>query len=675
MPALSPQRRHGNLLLDVPIAVRLTLGFLLAAVIAAAASGITGVQQTQSLSKEASFYQSLLISNTSLTTGGSYLQLMNSTTRDMLAEAQSVSPSRETLSGDQKSIENLADAYDAILTDYVRNYLLGTRPDRLQLLNEAAQGGLVTRQTTFVSSALRTWKVYRDAQTQVLKYIAAGDLTNADKLNRVQAESSNGDALSAIRALSQLNGRIAKAVRDAADIEQKNQLVISLVAAALAFLGVALVGWVISNTLIRRLVALRRITQLVEQGEVSARVQVVGRDEIGGVSASVNGMLDTIVGLLDVTRRQRDALTSAAERLFADVRVAGAGDLRVNAPVSGDPIGMLANAFNFTIGRFRRFVMRTQTSVDQLDIIGRQELDRAEAFLAAARNYVRGAQAPSQPSRVGQQNSFAGGWSGPEAFVEPSVAIAPQVEHARELLRQMAREGANHHARNVLDMAEQAYISAGRVSQLSMSLANQRSGGRDEIMRGQMDELRTLGGLLARLGSEAHAIQRNTGVGLAELDATLDQLSRTSQTLPLPRMGLSSSAPAMGSANLMDLVRLSSGFAQDVAALARQMMIINQEMRSGVAPFRLDANDASSNSTLYAPGTGYNEPARFEQFGQEYAGQQMPADFGASAYSLDGSTGGHQPYGQMPLRQSGPHGPSFPPTQGRMRSGNSLPNG
>ncbi len=232
--------------------------------------------------------------------------------------------------------------------------------------------------------------MYRDAQSQVLQDVASGDLASAAVLQRAQGEPTNADALSALRALIQFEERIAASVHDASLVEQQNQLITALVAAVLAFLAIGAVGWVISDTLVRRLRQLQRVTLAVEQGQVETRVAVIGRDEIASVSTSVNGMLDTIVGLLDVSRRQRDALVSAAERLFADVRVAGAGDLRVNATVSGDPIGMLGNAFNFTVGRFRRFVLRTQSTVDQLDIATRQVYDRVEVFLTSTQHVVRG---------------------------------------------------------------------------------------------------------------------------------------------------------------------------------------------------------------------------------------------------------------------------------------------
>lgn len=626
-PANAPRAYRRNLLLDLPIAWRLTVGFLVAALIAAVAAGIPAVQQVQSLGREASFYQSLLQSNTTLTTGKTYLELMNSEVLQTVTDANAPLPSRETLADDQKAVVALEAGFDTALTTYINNQLLALHPDQVTLLNEANHPLQVAQQRTLASSVSRTWQVYRQAQDQVLQDIATGNIEEATALEHKQGEPTYADAQSALRALLQFSQRLASSVHDFANIKQQDQLLTSLVAALLAFLGVGAVGWIISNTLVRRLRSLRRVTQLVEQGTVDARVEVVGRDEIGGVSASVNGMLNTIVGLLDVTRRQRDALTNAAQRLFTDVRVAGAGDLRVNASVSSDPIGMLANAFNFTIGRFRRFVMRTQTAVDQLDIIGRQELDRAEAFLTAAQRFVRispaGSSIPSQPGSTGQRLDNGYGYiaqRGPEAEHETTVgALVKTVDLGRELVRQMAREGVNQHARATLDLAEQAYLSAGRLSQLVMSQANQRPSGSEPLnalIQGEMEELRTLGALLAQLGNEAHILQKDSGGNLKELDRLLEEIARTSREALQARGGSPAQIPTMGTAQVFEMVRLSSGFAQDVASLARQIATITQEMRSGVTPFRLESSEEDT-STLYTPGTGYNnEPVGYGAFGQ-----------------------------------------------------------
>src|SRR5947199_10421927 len=103
-----------DLLLSLPIGSRLTLGFLLAALIAALVAGLIGVQRSQSLSRQSDFYQQLLKTNTSLTTGKNFLQLMDTQTHTLLDDATAIQPSQETLSLDRAAIKNLSGRYDTI---------------------------------------------------------------------------------------------------------------------------------------------------------------------------------------------------------------------------------------------------------------------------------------------------------------------------------------------------------------------------------------------------------------------------------------------------------------------------------------------------------------------------------------------------------------------------------
>lgn len=121
-----------------------------------------------------------------------------------------------------------------------------------------------------------------------------------------------------------------------------------------------------------------------------------------------------------------------------------------------------------------------------------------------------------------------------------------------------------------------------------------------------MEELRTLGSLLSRLGTEANAIQKNTTTGLSELDATLKAVGEAWDATA----SASSTGPASGQqavdGHTLDLLRLSSDFAQDLATLARQTMLLARDMRAHVAPFRLDpAQGGEIDLPLYTPGTGY----------------------------------------------------------------------
>lgn len=643
----APRFTRSNLALDVPIAVRLTLGFLLAAVIASFAAGIAGIQRAQTLTNESTFYQSLLLSNTSLSTGDSFLQLMDTELHlKNLLDASAPNPSTESLKNDQTAIDGLEQRYDSILTNYTKTDLLSTHPDRVALLTEAGHAKQVGQQTTLASSVIRTWQVYRAAQDQVLQDIANGDANGAATLERAQGEPTHADAVSALRALTQFDRRLANSVRDAGAVEQRNQLLTTIIAAVLAFVGVGLVGIFISDTLVRRLRQLRRVTQDVEAGQLESRVDVIGRDEIGSVSASVNGMLDAIVTLLEETRRQRDALANAAERLFSDMRVASAGDLRVSAAVSNDPIGMLANAFNFTIGRFRRFIVRAQAANDQFDVLARQQIERADNYLMSVQQLMRSSSMPSMPSTPSSPASLPGGMPGitpnsggfasdvpmrsgfsrPDGAVSgmfggDSGALPDQITSAREQLMRVAREGANYHARAVLDLAEQAHLAASRIAQLTTGAAAAGS-----TREQQVYEVQNLDSLLVRLGKEAYAIQQNTTKGLAELDAALEQIgvsARAQGDAGIRGLGRNSlPGGAMAPAQAYQFSRMAASFAQDVATLARQLMLVTQEMRAGVTPFQLDPN-AEENDAFYMPGMGV---------GPGQGGQGYPGGGGGQGY-------------------------------------------
>ena len=592
-PSTSPARRpvtvkvRRNPLLRLPIATQLTLGFLIAAMIAAVGAGLVGLQRADSLNKQSNFYQSLLRANTFLTNGNNLLQLMNTKRGQTVTDATATKPAQETLDGDQLSLTNLGQLYDTIISSYVGSQLAIQHPDEVALLAEGNHSDQQRIQQSLALSALRTWKQYQSVQAQFLSDIASKDTTNATILDRVAGEPLNADATSALRALIRFDSKLATSISDAADVEQQNLTIATAAAAVIAFFFIALVGWFISSGIVRRLSQLRRVTQAVEDGEVDARVNVVGRDELAEVSASVNGMLDTIVGLLEETRRQRDALTNAADRLFSDMRVAGAGDLRVNATVSNDPIGMLGNAFNLTVGRFRRFLMRTQTTIEQLDAISRRETSHAQSFylyMQQARQMPP--QLPPSGSAIWDDNNMAAGGM--------NAALAGPVSRARELVYYVAQEGPSAHLRIVLEAAEEAYLSSTRLNQLVTALPEARSPNTVvHLAQLQAQELQVLESALRKLGNEAYAAQRNAATGLNELNATLEQISHASRGTA----SRTPSSPMQVSAN--DVAVAAGGFAQEICELSGELLGIIQELRSGIAPFRIDANE---NDGMIMPG-------------------------------------------------------------------------
>ena len=587
-----PRRSYRrNLLLDLPIAGRLALGFILAAMIAAIASGVIGFQRSQSLTRQSDFYQTLLQTNTSLTTGANFLQLMNSEVHTTINDASVATPSKETLAQDQVAVQGLVTRYDTTLTNYTSNQLLERHPDQVALLVEANHTTQVTQQRTLAGSALRTWSIYHTAQSRVLQDVGTGNLVEAQYLEHAQGELTNADAQSALRALIQFDGQLATSVRDAADIEQQNQFVTTIIAVLLACLCIGGVGLLISNTLIRRLQVLQRVSRMVERGQLESRVSVIGRDEIADVSLSINSMLDTIVGLLEETRSQRDALTNAARHLFSYMQVVSAGEFRTSTTASEDPIGMLADAFNFTVSRFRRFISRTQTNAEQLEVISRQEMEHAEAFMHALRAYT-----PNLPDTGTLTKSTALGHATTRPMQSKGggkdLIVLGQTQHMHERLVQISRDVIKTHTITILSLTDSTTLAMARLHQrVAPTLAVLTN---QEHATQQMQELQAVESLLQQLGTEIRIMQTETIRGLSEVDRlvvqsmnTLNSVSKE-PTQPLP--GAVGESP--------ELTRLGINFVQDVMNLAHDTNKVAQEMRASTTTFKVESGQQANSRPL-----------------------------------------------------------------------------
>jgi len=582
-----------NLLLDLPIAGRLALGFILAAMIAAVASGVIGFQRSQSLTRQSDFYQTLLQTNTSLTTGANFLQLMNTQIHTTINDASATVPSKETLAQDQVALQGLLTRYDATLTNYTSRQLLEQHPDQVIVLGEAGHTNQITQQRTLAGSTVRAWTIYRNAQTRILQDALVGNIAEAQYLERAQGEPTNADAQSALRALIQFDGRLATSIRDAADVEQQNQLITTIIAVLLAFLCIGAVGWLISSTLVRRLQVLQRVSRRVEMGQLESRVSVIGRDEIADVSLSINSMLDTIVGLLEETRSQRDALTNAARHLFSYMQVVSAGEFRVSTTASEDPIGMLTDAFNFTVSRFRRYITRTQTSIEQLEVISRQETEHAETFMHILRTSN-----PTLPDTdtLAKASKTVHNTTNPTTAVQKereNSVVFVQAQHTHERLVQISRDVIKTHTLTLFSLVDQTTLAMARLRQRvapTLSMLNNQ-----EHIPQQLQELQTVELLIQQLGNEIRTMQTETIRGLTEVDRLVMQSMNTlnsvnkEPTQPLP--------PAPVAATVSEspeLTRLSINFVQEVVNLARDINVVAQEMRTSTTTFKVESGQRTS---------------------------------------------------------------------------------
>jgi methyl-accepting chemotaxis protein len=162
---------------------------------------------------------------------------------------------------------------------------------------------------------------------------------------------------------------------------------------------VVLVGGLIANYIIRRRIQ-DRLLSLVDVcrnfvgGDRSIRAVVNGDDEFAMLATSLNNLLDTqnfapnaspsaSAGIGDAA-----ALQAQIEKLLQEVSAVGDGDLRVQAEVTPDTLGVLADSFNYMIEELAKVVGRVQNTAVQVTNASRRVLDRSAELAQASETQV-----------------------------------------------------------------------------------------------------------------------------------------------------------------------------------------------------------------------------------------------------------------------------------------------
>ena len=312
-PSITTRRTVYSLLLSMSISKRLSLGFLFPILVILLAMGSVGVQSSQLLTNVSTYNQHLFHAYTSLTTEVGTLQQTHINILGAVNDANKPQTLQQTIQEDQTTLQRLEESYDITLKDYLQHDVLASSPELSTLLKAAGHGTQIDEQRIQSDKTMRTWQIYQGSLIQVSEAIAHGDASKATTLEATQTEQKYGDAMTSLLLLIQFTNGLVPAIHDATMVEE-NQLVLVMVLSVLCLLlGIAIVTWLVSSTLIQRLQRFHTVVQTVERGLFAARVDVEGNDEITLVSRAVNTTLDTVVGLLDETRQQRDELAKGEE--------------------------------------------------------------------------------------------------------------------------------------------------------------------------------------------------------------------------------------------------------------------------------------------------------------------------------------------------------------------------
>ena len=110
---------------------------------------------------------------------------------------------------------------------------------------------------------------------------------------------------------------------------------------------------------------LQRVCEALAVGDFSTRVKHPSDSELGCVGRALNTMLDNTATLVD-SRRERDRMQAAVMKLLEEVSGVAKGDLTVEAEVTEDVTGAVADSFNFMIGQLRQIIGQVQAASRQI---------------------------------------------------------------------------------------------------------------------------------------------------------------------------------------------------------------------------------------------------------------------------------------------------------------------
>lgn len=144
--------------------------------------------------------------------------------------------------------------------------------------------------------------------------------------------------------------------------------------ACLTGIGVASVlSGVLTKQVKRSVSNLQDQFDAVSQGNLSAHATIYSEDEFGHLATSFNQMSRVILTTTSEAQRKAEEQEQAKEdlqrqviRLLDDVEGAARGDLTVQAEVTADVLGAVADSFNLTIQNLREIVQQVKVAARQV---------------------------------------------------------------------------------------------------------------------------------------------------------------------------------------------------------------------------------------------------------------------------------------------------------------------
>ena len=475
---------------------------------------------------------------------------------------------------------------------------------------------------------------------------------------------------------------------------------VTLIVAVLTVLLVAFAALRMRGLMRGRVLEIAEICRQASGGQRDARAPVVGDDEFSLLSASVNAVLDgaPAPGISRGLSEAPDAarLQAQIEKLLQEVSAVGDGDLRVQAEVTPDTLGVLADSFNYMIEELAKVVGRVQNTAVQVTTATRRLLDRsAEVSQASEAQAMQIAQTSEAVARLADfvqlsannslqaadaaHGALKSSQAGQDAVAETVDGMSRIRDNVQETAKKIKRLGERSQEVGEIvgvieDIADQTNLLA-----LNAAIQSAMAGEHGRGFAVVAEEIRELAVRVTeatkKIATIVKAIQGDTYDAVVAMEDSTQQVVRGSQLADEARDSLQSiygavenqaqmiqgiaqaaterkqtaEAVAYAMNQIADITRQTSVATQDAANNMSYLAELAEQLRGSVATFRLP--DRITEEAGLQP-SGYQSAADMGNMGmQEWINgpQALPAlpagpadatgGFGAMGGAMAGMTG------------------------------------
>jgi methyl-accepting chemotaxis protein len=469
--------------------------------------------------------------------------------------------------------------------------------------------------------------------------------------------------------------RIVASVPDAvftAPVNDQRRLISIL---ALVAIGVALaVGIAFARTLTRRIRALETAASAVAAGDYDVRLPVTNDDELSRVAQTVNLMVERLTENTRQQEEQNAILQGQIVRLLDEVSSVAEGDLTVEAEVSADALGAVADSFNYMIAELRQIIGRVNSATQQVgastdeilattDVLNRSAQQQAariadtstavEEMAVSIQQVSENAALSAQVAREARATAAAGA-DAVAATVAGMERIRDRVQETARKIEQLGASSQEIGAivsliREVADQTELLALNAA----IEAALAGEQGKGFavvaeevrrlaervavasaqiDTLVQGVQGETREAIAAMAEGTREVTAgaeLADEAGHALARIDATATQLAELIEAISLAaeQQARASAGIARAMGEVSALTTGTTAGTQQAAASVAALAALATDLRASVAAFRLEAGRPQENGA----GAGWSAPVRQEPARRADAPALVAAGHGAAA--------------------------------------------